>query len=100
MNDAELDSKDGAKTFAKERNRVTRCAQGAGVMERDVNELLKSYTNFAQVIFSVKPYKYSGHLKLFQTRELDQKSNFKCQYCQIRKPLGKHLRSMKYMCIG
>merc|ERR1712051_500758 len=37
MNDAELDGKDGAKTFAKEPNRVTRCAQGAGVMEREVN---------------------------------------------------------------
>ena len=51
MNDAELDAKDGAKTFAKEPNRVTRCAQGAGVMEREVNEVLKQYKIFAQVIF-------------------------------------------------
>ena len=51
MNDAELDAKDGAKTFAKEPNRVTRCAQGAGVMEHEVNEVLKQYKNFAQVIF-------------------------------------------------
>merc|ERR1711934_1115485 len=50
MNDAELGGKDGAKTFAKEPNRVTRCAQGAGVMEREVNELLKQYTKFAQVV--------------------------------------------------
>ena len=57
MNDAELDGKDGAKTFAKEPNRVTRCAQGAGVMEREVNELLKQYTKFAQVIFSFKGIK-------------------------------------------
>ena len=51
MNDAELDGKDGAKTFAKEPNRITRVAQGAGVMEREVNELLKQYTKFAQVLF-------------------------------------------------
>ena len=49
MNDAELDGKDGAKTFVKEPNRITRVAQGAGVMEREVNELLKQYTKFAQV---------------------------------------------------
>merc|ERR1711899_580108 len=50
MNDAELDGKDGAKTLAKEPNRITRVAQGAGVMEREVNELLKQYTKFAQVV--------------------------------------------------
>ena len=54
MNDAELDAKDGAKTFSKEPNRVSRCAQGAGVMEREVKELLKQYTTFAQVIFLFK----------------------------------------------
>ena len=80
MNDAELDGKDGAKIFAKEPNRVTRCAQGAGVMKSDVNEVLKQYTNLAKVIFSVKPYKYSRHLKLFQTRDRDQKNNFQCYY--------------------
>ena len=113
MNDAELDGKDGAKTFAKEPNRVTRCAQGAGVMEREVNELLKQYTKFAQVIFSFKKngwYQrtlFKGgdmsnnvnlkqmaqlnqqmakmNLKLFQTRELVQKINFQCQYCPDQK---------------
>merc|ERR1712045_794148 len=38
------------KTFAKEPNRETRLAQGAGVMEREVQELLKQYTKFAQVV--------------------------------------------------
>ena len=85
MNDTELDGKDGAKTFAKEPNRVTRCAQGAGVMEREVNELLKQYTKFAQVIFSFKGYKNSRHLKLLQTRKLVQKSDFQCQYCPDQK---------------
>ena len=112
MNDTELDGKDGAKTFAKEPNRVTRCAQGAGVMEREVNELLKQYTKFAQVIFSLK--KMGGikglfkggdmsdnvnsqqmaqlnqqmgkmNLKLFQTREPVQKINFQCRYCPDQK---------------
>ena len=108
MNDAELDGKDGAKTFAKEPNRVTRCAQGAGVMEREVNELLKQYTKFAQVIFSFKGIKglFKGggmsknvnpqqmaqlnqqmarHFKLLQTKELVQKINFQCQYCPDQK---------------
>ena len=91
MNDTELDGKDGAKTFAKEPNRVTRCAQGAGVMEREVNELLKQYTKFAQVIFSFKGYKNSRHLKLLQTRELVQKSNFQCQYCPDQKTTKEEL---------
>ena len=115
MNDAELDGKDGAKTFAKEPNRVTRCAQGAGVMEREVNELLKQYTKFAQVIFSFKGYKglFKGgdmsknvnpqqmaqlnqkiakmmdkgnkYSRQFQTKELVQKINFQCQYCPDQK---------------
>ena len=72
MNDAELDAKDGTKTFAKEPNRVIRCAQGAGVMEGEVMELLKQHKRFAQVIFLVNPYtNYSSHLK--------------CQYCPDQK---------------
>ena len=50
MNDGELDGKDGAKTFQREPNRVRRVAQGAGVMEVEVQELLKQYTKFAQVL--------------------------------------------------
>ena len=76
MNDAELDAKDGAKTFAKEPNRVNRCAQGAGVMKSEVNEVLKQYTNLAKVIFFSQTIKYSRHLKLFQTRDRDQKKQF------------------------
>ena len=49
MNDNELDHKDGAKIFSREPRRVTRVACGAGVMEREVQELLKQYTKFAQV---------------------------------------------------
>ncbi len=49
MNDSELDGKEGAKIFTREPSRVSRVAQGAGVMEREVQELLKQYTKFAQV---------------------------------------------------
>ena len=51
MNDKELDHKDGSKIFTREPQRVTRIAGGAGVMEREVQELLKQYTKFAQVSF-------------------------------------------------
>merc|ERR1711934_687243 len=50
MNEGELDGKDGAKIFAREPKRISRIAQGAGVMEREVQELLKQYVKFAQVV--------------------------------------------------
>ena len=50
MNDRELDDADGAKKFSKEPGRVTRVANGAGVTEREVQELLKQYAKFAQVV--------------------------------------------------
>ena len=36
--------------FSKEPNRVTRVANGAGVTEREVQELLKQYQKFSQVV--------------------------------------------------
>merc|ERR1711936_447105 len=50
MNEGELDSKDGTKLFSREPKRISRIAQGAGVMEREVQELLKQYVKFAQVV--------------------------------------------------
>merc|ERR1712130_879765 len=50
MNDRELDDADGAKKFSKEPGRVTRVANGAGVTEKEVQELLKQYAKFAQVV--------------------------------------------------
>uniref|UniRef100_A0A8C2ZR95 Signal recognition particle 54 kDa protein n=1 Tax=Cyclopterus lumpus TaxID=8103 RepID=A0A8C2ZR95_CYCLU len=50
MNDQELDSKDGAKLFSKQPNRIQRVAQGSGVATRDVQELLTQYTKFAQMV--------------------------------------------------
>ncbi|XP_044258373.1 signal recognition particle 54 kDa protein [Tribolium madens] len=50
MNDDELDSRDGAKIFSKQNGRVVRVAQGSGVTEREVKELITQYTKFAAVV--------------------------------------------------
>lgn len=50
MNEGELDHRDGAKLFSKQPTRVTRVAQGAGVTEKDVKDLIAQYTKFAAVV--------------------------------------------------
>ncbi|KAK7913146.1 hypothetical protein WMY93_013357 [Mugilogobius chulae] len=50
LTDHELDSKDGAKLFSKQPNRIQRVARGSGVATRDVQELLTQYTKFAQMV--------------------------------------------------
>nr|CAD7200780.1 unnamed protein product [Timema douglasi] len=50
MNDAELDSRDGAKVFTKQPPRVIRVAQGSGVTEKEVKDLISQYTKFAAVV--------------------------------------------------
>lgn len=50
MSSAELDSKDGAKLFSRQPNRIQRVARGSGVATRDVQELLTQYTKFAQMV--------------------------------------------------
>ncbi|XP_028033905.1 signal recognition particle 54 kDa protein [Bombyx mandarina] len=50
MNEGELDNRDGAKLFSKQPTRITRVAQGAGVTERDVKDLIAQYTKFAAVV--------------------------------------------------
>lgn len=50
MNDQELDSHEGAKLFSKQPGRVQRVARGAGVSQREVQELLTQYTKFAQMV--------------------------------------------------
>ena len=49
MNDGELDNDNVKKTFERQPTRIPRIAQGAGVMEWEVHELLNQYTKFAQV---------------------------------------------------
>jgi len=83
MNDGELDGKDGAKTFAKEPNRITRVAQGAGVMEREVNELLKQYTKFAQVV-----KKMGGIKGLFKGGDMSKNVNPQ-QMAQLNQQMAK-----------
>ncbi|CAG9856155.1 unnamed protein product [Phyllotreta striolata] len=50
MNDYELDNRDGAKLFTKQNGRVIRVAQGSGVTEREVKDLIQQYTKFAAVV--------------------------------------------------
>ncbi|XP_066147930.1 signal recognition particle subunit SRP54 [Euwallacea fornicatus] len=50
MNDGELDNRDGAKLFSKQPLRIIRVAQGSGVTEREVKELITQYTKFAAVV--------------------------------------------------
>ena len=50
MNDQELDSAEGARIFSKQPGRIQRVARGAGVSQREVDDLLKQYTKFAQMV--------------------------------------------------
>lgn len=50
MSDSELDSREGAKLFTKQPSRIARVAQGSGVRQREVLELLSQYTKFAAVV--------------------------------------------------
>jgi len=72
MNDAELDHKDGSKLIGKEPNRLIRIAQGAGVLEREVHELLKQYAKFAQVV-----KKMGGIKGLFKNGDMSRNVNQK-----------------------
>lgn len=50
MNDKELDDMEASKTFTKQPSRVSRVANGAGVMEIEVHALLDQYKKFSQVV--------------------------------------------------
>lgn len=50
MSDGELDNRDGAKLFSKQTQRMVRVAQGSGVQEREVKDLISQYTKFAAVV--------------------------------------------------
>lgn len=50
MNDYELDNRDGPKLFSKQQGRCIRVAQGSGVTEREVKDLISQYTKFAAVV--------------------------------------------------
>merc|ERR1719319_1436989 len=82
MNDAELDGKDGAKKFSKEPGRVTRVAYGAGCTEKEVQELLKQYAKFAQVV-----KKMGGIKGLFKGGDMNRAVN-PSQMAQLNKQMA------------
>ena len=47
---SELDHRDGAKLFSKQAGRIVRVAQGSGVTEKEVKDLILQYTRFAGVV--------------------------------------------------
>jgi len=50
MNDFELDNREGDRLFKKQPGRIQRVAHGAGVSQREVNDLLTQYNKFAQMV--------------------------------------------------
>jgi len=83
MNEGELDNKDGAKLFSREPKRITRIACGAGVMEREVQELLKQYTKFAQVV-----KKMGGIKGLFKGGDMSKNVNSQ-QMAQLNQQMAR-----------
>lgn len=70
MCDNELDNRDGAKLFSKEKTRTTRVARGSGVTEREVQDLISQYTKFAAVV-----KKMGGIKGLFKTGDINKNVN-------------------------
>lgn len=70
MSDSELDSREGAKLFSKQTTRIVRVARGAGVTQREVQELLAQYTKFATVV-----KKMGGIKGLFKSGDLTKNVN-------------------------
>jgi signal recognition particle subunit SRP54 len=70
MCDGELDNREGAKLFSKEKSRVIRVARGSGVTEREVLDLLTQYTKFAAVV-----KKMGGIKGLFKSGDVTKNVN-------------------------
>lgn len=70
MSDGELDNKDVSKLFTKQPTRIVRVAQGAGVMEAEVKELLTHYTKFSAVV-----KKMGGVKGLFKMGDMSRNVN-------------------------
>jgi len=83
MNDRELDDADGSKKFSKEPSRVKRVANGAGVTQQEVQELLKQYGKFAQVV-----KKMGGIKGLFKGGDMNKQVN-PSQMQQINQQMSK-----------
>merc|ERR1719249_489186 len=83
MNDTELDHKEGSKLFKQEPRRITRISQGAGVMEREVLDLLTQYAKFAQVV-----KKMGGIKGLFKGGNMNQQVG-PAQMAQLNQQMSK-----------
>nr|Q8MZJ6.1 RecName: Full=Signal recognition particle subunit SRP54; AltName: Full=Signal recognition particle 54 kDa protein [Geodia cydonium]AAM23234.1 signal recognition particle 54 kD protein [Geodia cydonium] len=70
MNDGELDHPNGAKLFSKQPGRAARVARGSGTSVREVNELLKQYSNFSATV-----KKMGGIKGLFKGGDLGKNVN-------------------------
>ncbi|PBC28881.1 Signal recognition particle [Apis cerana cerana] len=70
MNDSELDNRDGAKLFSKQPGRITRVAQGSGVTEKEVKDVITQYTKFAAVV-----KKMGGIKGLFKAGDMSKNVN-------------------------
>ncbi|XP_021367137.1 signal recognition particle 54 kDa protein isoform X1 [Mizuhopecten yessoensis] len=85
MNDAELDSLEGERLFAKQTGRALRVARGAGVSIREVNELLTQYKKFAQMV-----KKMGGIKGLFKGKGGDMSKNVNpAQMTKINQQMAK-----------
>merc|ERR1719493_489955 len=83
MNEGGLDGKDGSKIFAREPRRLSRVASGAGVTIREVQELLKQYAKFPQVV-----KKMGGIKGLFKGGDMNKQVN-PSQMAQLNQQMSK-----------
>jgi signal recognition particle GTPase len=74
---AELDSDAGVKLFSKQVSRATRVARGAGVGQRDVQELLTQYGKFSQLVKKMGGVKVCACLDDALTKESFQRQRRK-----------------------
>lgn len=65
-----MDNRDGAKLFSKQPGRITRVAQGSGVTEKEVKDVITQYTKFAAVV-----KKMGGIKGLFKAGDMSKNVN-------------------------
>lgn len=79
----ELDNRDGAKLFSKQPGRVIRVAQGSGVTEKEVKDLISQYTKFAAVV-----KKMGGIKGLFKNGDMAKNVN-QMQMAKLNQQMAK-----------
>ncbi|CAG7827717.1 unnamed protein product [Allacma fusca] len=94
MNDGELDNRDGAKLFTKQSSRIIRVAQGSGVTEREVRELLTQYTKFAAVV-----KKMGGIKGLFKGGDMSKNVN-QAQMAKLNQQMAKMMDPRVFQHMG